>query len=327
MPLQGSSQKLNGLKMPSTDKPKVAFIVGPTGVGKTSLSLEIAEALNAEIISADSRYLYRGMNIGTAKPTQEELARIPHYLVDVADVNDNWSLAEYHQSAVTAMDRILDKGKMPLVVGGTGQYIRALIEGWEVPSRPPEPALREALTKLAEEIGGFELHRRLEILDPEAAWLIDHRNVRRTIRAMEVIFHTGELFSKQRNRKPIGFSYKMAGLNRPRIELYKRIDERIEGMINSGFVDEVRYLLDQGYSLENPPMSAIGYKEMITFLNEECTLAESVVEIKKRTRQFVRHQANWFKETDKRIRWFAVGSTLSGEIIDFFNAYDGWLEE
>lgn len=309
------------------DKPKVAFIVGPTGVGKTSLSLEIAEALNAEIISADSRYLYRGMDIGTAKPTQEELARVPHYLVDVADINENWSLAEFHQAAVTAMDRILDKGKMPLIVGGTGQYIRALIEGWEVPARPPEPALRETLTKWSEEIGGYELHRRLVMLDPEAALLIDHRNVRRTIRALEVIFHTGELFSKQRNRKPIGFVYKMAGLNRPRVELYKRIDERIEAMIASGFVDEVRYLLDQGYSLENPPMSAIGYKEMITFLNDDCTLEESVVGIKKRTRQFVRRQANWFKNSDNRIRWFDAGRTLGDDIIDFFNASDGWLEE
>jgi len=157
--------------------------------------------------------------------------------------------------------------------------------------------------------------------------LIDHRNVRRTIRALEVIFHTGELFSKQRNRKPIGFVYKMAGLNRPRVELYKRIDKRIEAMIASGFVDEVRYLLDQGYSLENPPMSAIGYKEMITFLNDDCTLEESVVEIKRRTRQFVRRQANWFKDSDNRIRWFDAGCTLSDDIIDFFNGRDGWLEE
>ena len=313
--------------MLSVHSPKAAFIVGPTGVGKTSLSLEIAEALNAEIISADSRYLYRGMDIGTAKPTQEELARIPHHLVDVADINENWSLAEFQKAATFEINMILDKGKMPLIVGGTGQYIRALIEGWEVPARPAKPALREALTKWADEIGGYELHRRLMMLDPRAAALIDYRNVRRTIRALEVIFHTGELFSDQRNRKPRGFVYKIAGLNRPRAELYQRIDERIEMMITSGFVEEVKSLINQGYSKENPPMSAIGYKEVFNYIKKIYTLDESIAEIKKRTRQFVRRQANWFKDADKRICWFDAGSTMSDDIIVFFKAADGWIEE
>lgn len=313
--------------MRSADNPKIAFIVGPTGVGKTSLSLEIAGALNAEIISADSRYFYRGMDIGTAKPTKEELARIPHYLVDVAEVTENWSLAEFHREACIAMSRILEKGKMPLIVGGTGQYFRSLIEGWVVPARPPEPALRNALTQWADEIGGFELHRRLLVLDPGAAALIDYRNKRRTIRALEVIFHTGELFSNQRSRKPIGFKYKIAGLARPRVELFQRIDDRIEMMIASGFIKEVKSLLAQGFSLENPPMSAIGYKEMIRYINNECTLDESIIEIKRRTRQFVRRQANWFKDTDMRIRWFDTGSTLCEELTEFFKAEDGWREE
>ena len=196
--------------MQSMNERKVTLIVGPTGVGKTELSLEIAESLNAEIISADSRYLYKGMDIGTAKPDNEELARIPHFLIDVAHIDKPWSLAQYKRAALSAVDEILSKGKQPLIVGGTGQYIRALIEGWEIPARPPDPALRGALLDWAAELGEEELHRRLALIDPEAAASIDHRNLRRTVRALEVIFHTGKLFSGQRNRKPINFRYKIA---------------------------------------------------------------------------------------------------------------------
>jgi len=310
--------------MPSAIKRHVAFIVGPTGVGKTDLSLNIAEELNAEIVSADSRYLYKRMDIGTAKPTLEELARIPHHLVNVAEIDTPWSMSQFKREALLIIKEIQDRRKIPLIVGGTGQYIRALIEGWEIPMQPGDPALRESIAKWAEEVGGSELHQRLSILDPEAADKIDSRNVRRTIRALEVILHTGEKFSSQQNRKPIDFSFKIAGLMLPREVLYRRIDDRITKMISSGFLEEVKTLLAAGFSLNDPPLSAIGYSELVRYLNGECTLEESVSEIKKRTRQFVRRQANWFKPNDERIRWFDVSYDQKEEIIQFFLDPSGW---
>lgn len=300
------------------------FIVGPTGVGKTELSLEIAEVLNAEIISADSRYLYKGLDIGTAKPALEELARVPHHLVDVAEIDNPWSMSQFKKEALSAIKEIHSKNKKPLIVGGTGQYIRALIEGWEIPAQPRDPTLRESITNWAGEVGGSELHHRLSILDPEAAEQIDFRNVRRTIRALEVILHTGEKFSSQRNRKPIEFIYKIAGLILPREILYQRIDDRIMKMISSGFIQEVKTLLAAGFSLNDPPLSAIGYPELVRYLNDECSLEESILEIKKRTRQFVRRQANWFKPNDERITWFDVSCDQKEKIIHFFQYPRGW---
>jgi tRNA dimethylallyltransferase len=286
--------------------------------------LEIAKALNAEIISADSRYLYKGMDIGTAKPKSEELSQVPHHLVNVADIHTPWSMSQYKKEALSTIKEIQKKQKMPLIVGGTGQYIRALIEGWEIPTQPTNPELREAIAKWAGEVGGSELHHRLSILDPEAAEQIDFRNVRRTVRALEVILHTGEKFSEQRNRKPIDFSYKIAGLMLPREVLYRRIDDRITKMISSGFIGEVETLLAAGFSLDDPPLSAIGYPEIVRFIHGECSLEESVIEIKKRTRQFVRRQANWFKPQDERIQWFEVSSDQKDNILQFFQDSSGW---
>ncbi len=314
----------NGLKMPSAVNRQVAFIVGPTGVGKTDLSLEIAGKLNADIISADSRYFYKGMDIGTAKPSREEQARVPHHLINVAEIGQPWSLAEFKKAALTAMEDIWERKQLPLVVGGTGQYIRALIEGWDIPARPPDPELRRVLSEWANILGEKELHQQLSILDPAAAEKIDYRNVRRTVRALEVILHTGRKFSEQRNRIPIDYSYKIAGLRLPRTDLYRRIDERIEKMISSGFIEEVQTLLDNGYSLKDSPLSAIGYKEIVLYLNGENTLDESIAAIKKRTRQFVRRQANWFKEDDERIRWFDVSTNPEDEILCFFKEKYGW---
>lgn len=310
--------------MRSANKGHVAFIVGPTGVGKTDLSLAIAEELNAEIISADSRYLYKGMDIGTAKPVPEELARVPHHLVNVAEIDEPWSLSKFINEALTTVKEIQKKQKMPLIVGGTGQYIRALIEGWEIPAQPTDPKLREAITEWAGEVGGSELHRRLSILDPVAAEQIDYRNVRRTIRALEVILHTGKKFSALRNRKPIDFSYKIAGLMLPREVLYQRIDDRIAKMISCGFIEEVKTLIAAGFTLDDPPFSAIGYPEIVHYLNGESTLEESIIGVKKRTRQFVRRQANWFKPSDESIFWFDVSNDQKDKIIQFFQDPKGW---
>jgi tRNA dimethylallyltransferase len=311
------------LKMRFLDSPKpLVVLVGPTAVGKTEVSLQLAERLDGEVVSADSRLFYRGMDIGTAKATPEERRRVPHFLIDVADPDATWSLAVFQREARKAIEAIHGRGRLPLLVGGTGQYIRAVIEGWEVPAQVPDERLRAAIEKWVEEIGVYGLHERLATLDPQAAARIDPRNLRRTVRALEVIFRTGELFSVQRQKSPSPYSLLLIGLTRPRTELYARIDERIDAMLAAGFEDEVRILLARGYTSELPTLSAIGYREMAAVLRGEISLDQAVVQIKRLTRQFVRRQANWFKESDPSIHWFRAGSGAVDEIEKLIRSAD-----
>ena len=296
------------------DRKNLVIILGPTAVGKTELSIRLAEVFGGEIISADSRLFYRGMDIGTAKPTKEELARIPHHLVDVANPDEVWSLAMFQEEAHRAIDDIHQRGKIPFLVGGTGQYIRAIIEGWEIPQTKPNPHLRNVLNAIAEEMGPYELHKRLIEVDPEAASRIEPQNIRRTIRAFEVIFTTGRRFSTQRRK--IGSPYRrlVLGIRRSRTDLYQRIDSRLEGMLSDGFVDEVQKLLDRGYSPDLPSLSAIGYRQIIQYQQGELSLEEAIILIKRITRQYVRRQANWFKEGDEVIFWFDAGKTVHEDL-------------
>lgn len=289
-------------------KKPLVVIVGPTAVGKTALSIELAERCDGEIISADSRLFYRGMDIGTAKPSQAERQRVPHHLIDVADPDENWSLAMFQRAVRRLIAEIVERGKLPFLVGGTGQYVRAVIEGWQIPRQRPDWELRAALESWGEQIGAFELHRRLALIDPRAAKKIEPNNLRRTVRALEVIFKSGEKFSEQR-RRPAEPPYDtlILGLNRPRPELYARIDERIEAMLQAGWLEEVKELLDAGYSPELPGMSAIGYSQLADVLGGESSLEDAVTEIKRISRRFVRRQANWFKENDPDILWVAAG--------------------
>lgn len=281
-------------------------MLGPTAVGKTEISLQLAQRVAGEIVSADSRLFYRGMDIGTAKPTPEERARVPHHLIDVVAPDETWSLAEFQQAAYAAIDDIQARGRLPLLVGGTGQYLRAVTEGWQVPRQQADPRLRAALEAWGREIGAERLHARLSRLDPGAAAGIEPRNLRRTVRALEVIFRTGQRFSAQRRKSRPRYRILQLGLTRPRPELYARIDARIEHMLAAGWVDEVRGLLARGYSPDLPAMSAIGYRELVRYLHGEISLEEAVRLIKRNTRQFVRRQANWFKADDPQIRWFEV---------------------
>ena len=285
-------------------------ILGPTAVGKTELSLQLAERLNGEIISADSRLFYRGMNIGTAKPTPAELARVPHHLINVANPDEVWSLALYLREAKKIIREIHQRKKLPFLVGGTGQYIQALAEGWKIPAVEPDPALREALLAWTDEIGPGGLRSRLESLDPEAAATIDGPNTRRMIRALEVIFLTGETFSSQRGKSPPPYHIHRLGLTRPRPELYQRIDARIQNMLKDGFIQEVKSLLAQGYPPTLPPLSAIGYRQIIHYLNGVITLEEAVRQMESRTRNFVRRQANWFQADDPKITWFNASDNI-----------------
>ncbi len=290
-------------------------LVGPTAVGKTQVSLQLAEQLGGEIVSADSRLLYRGMDIGTAKPTPEERRRVPHHLIDVVDPNETWSLAQYQDAAYRAIEDIVGQGRLPLLVGGTGQYVWAVVEGWQVPRVPPNPRLREALEGWGREIGPEALYRKLLLLDPGVAGLVQPRNLRRIVRALEVIFATGRPFSQQRTKHPPPYRILILGLWRPREELYRRIDERIDAMLRAGWLDEVRRLLAQGYGPELPAMSGIGYAELAAYLQGRMTWEEAVGQIRKRTRQFVRRQANWFRRSDPRIHWFRAHPRVAEDML------------
>jgi tRNA dimethylallyltransferase len=298
-------------------QPPLILIVGPTAVGKTDLSIELALRLGGEIVSADSRLFYRGMDIGTAKPSAEELRGVPHHLIDVANPDETWSLALFQQKAREAIEGIYQRGRLPLLVGGTGQYVRAVTEGWTPPEVKPDERLRGVLEKLAGEHGKDWLHDRLRILDPSAADAIDPRNLRRTIRALEVIFTTGQPFSMQRRVSESPYRLIGIGLKRSREELYQRVDLRIETMFARGLLNEVQSLIEKGYSPDLPGMSAIGYREAAAVLRGEMTLEGAKTQMKRLTRIFVRRQANWFKENDPHIRWFEAGRVTAQEIADF----------
>ncbi len=310
--------------MPFPDVPApLVVLVGPTAVGKSDVAIQLARSLDGEVVSADSRLFYRGMDIGTAKPTRSEREEVPHHLIDVANPDEVWSLALFQRAAQQVIAGIHARQRLPLLVGGTGQYVRAVIEGWELPAQQPNPALREALEAWAARIGPFELHRRLAQLDAAAAQQIQPQNVRRTVRALEVILMTGA-FSEQRRRSASPYSLKIIGLKRPRAELYARIDRRIDDMISAGLLEEVRRLLESGYSPELPTLSAIGYGEMIAVLQGQMTLEEAVVQMKRATRQFVRRQANWFKENDPTIRWFEMAPDVVSELERWISSAEGW---
>ena len=301
--LESSDPK--GLLRPLGSNPLIV-IVGPTAVGKTEISIQLAERLDGEIVSADSRLFYRGMDIGTAKPTPEQRARVPHHLIDVADPDQTWNLAIFQRAATEAIADIRARGKLPLLVGGTGQYVHAVTHAWAPPAAAPHPRLRAELESMAKSRGRDWLHERLAALDPAAAESIDPRNLRRTVRALEVVLTTGRKFSEQRGQANSPYRLLTIGLTRPRSELYARIDARIDAMFAAGLLDEVRGLLAKGYSPDLPAMSSIGYRECAAVLEGCMTLEQARVQMRRLTRVFVRRQANWFKADDSRIKWFGA---------------------
>jgi tRNA dimethylallyltransferase len=294
------------------------LLVGPTAVGKTEIAIRLAERIGGEIISADSRLFYRGMDIGTAKPSREEQSRVPHHLIDIADPDETLSLSVFQREAQRVISEIRVRRKLPLLVGGTGQYVRAVTQGWTPPEVKPDPKLREELEKLKDERGREWLYDKLKSLDPEAAENIDARNVRRTIRALEVIFATGRRFSELRGKDDSPYHLITVGLSRPRSELYARIDARIEGMFEQGLLAEVEALLAKGFSPDLPTMSAIGYRECVRVIEGQCSMEEAKIAMRRATRVFVRRQANWFKESDPNIRWFYAGEENVTLMIESF---------
>jgi tRNA dimethylallyltransferase len=291
-----------------SDATQLIVIMGPTAAGKSAQAMSLAPRIGGEIISADSRHVYRHMDIGTNKPTPHEQATVPHHLIDIRDPHESFSLGEYTALARAAIMDVRSRAKVPLLVGGTGQYIRAVLEGWQVPEVPPDLAIRARWAALAEERGTQALWAELLARDPAAQQTIDPRNVRRVIRALEVMELTGQRWSALQQRTPLDRSQvQLIYVNLPREELYARADERLLHMIEQGWVDEVSALLaelaargfDADAALRLPAMSSLGYREIAGVVRGQITLDEAIAQIKHTTRRFIRAQDTWFRKISR----------------------------
>jgi tRNA dimethylallyltransferase len=300
---------------------KLIAIVGPTAVGKSRFALCLAEEFGGEIVNADSRQIYSYMNIGTAKPGREEFARIPHHLFDIIKPDENFSLADYQSRAFKVIREIQSRGKVPFLVGGSGQYVWGVIENWTIPRVAPDTELRKNLEKRAAAEGNASLFAELQRIDPEGARRTGPFNTRRIIRALEVSQTTGVPFSTQRKKGIPPFETFIIGLTDNRKRLYERIDRRVDAMIKSGLVEEVENLVKMGYDFSLPAMSAIGYREIGEFIRGGIDMETAINRIKFGTHRYVRQQYNWFKLKDDRIKWFDAGEDplpeMQNLIIDF----------
>ena len=287
---------------------RMIAIVGPTASGKTRLSVQLAEHLGAEIVSFDSMQVYRGMDVGTAKPTMEERRGIVHHMMDVAEPSEDYSVSRYVNQADAVVQEVLSRGKSVILVGGTGLYVDSLVAGREF-APFPQTGLREELTKIAEEQGISVLVERLRAVDPEAAESIHPSNQKRVIRALEVYLETGKTITEH-NRETQSIPPKYApvwiGLDYVnRAALYARIDKRVEEMFAQGLLDEVRRLLDSGISASATAMQAIGYKEAVAHLRGEASKAEAVAAIQLATRHYAKRQRTWFRRNEK-VHWLEL---------------------
>ena len=301
-------------------------LLGPTATGKSRLAVELAAQIKGEIISADSMQVYRGMDIGTAKPSVEERQAIPHHLIDIRNPDQAWTVADFIEETQRLVREIINNKHFPMIVGGTGLYLWSLIEGFSFPIVPADKELR---TRLEEEPLA-NLYSRLSTIDPAAVEKIHSNDKKRIIRALEVYELTGSPISKLQkfggisphlrvgNHQPI-----LVGLNLPREELYQRINQRVDQMIVTGLIEEVQALLRKGYAKDLPSFQALGYKEVVEFLEGKRTREQMIEELKKRTRHFARRQMTWFKRF-KSVRWFEppLNRVDIQTILDYIGEYD-----
>jgi tRNA dimethylallyltransferase len=282
---------------------RMVAIVGPTAAGKSAAAMHLAQRLGGEIVNADSRQVYRGMDIGTARPSAADRRAVPHHLYDIASPRDQFSLALYLKAAKASLEAIWARGSFAWLVGGTGQYVWALLEDWSVPEVGPDRAFREAMMRRAELEGDEVLHRQLAGIDAVAAGRIDPRNRRRVIRALEVFEHTGRPISEWQRKGTPDFEYLLYGFDLRNAELETRIERRVDEMVAAGLEEEVRGLLAVGVPADAPSMSSIGYREFARVVARECSLEEARDETVRATRRLVRRQRQWFRASDPRIRW------------------------
>jgi len=294
--------KIGALRRPA--RIAVGFIVGPTGAGKSALAMEVAERTNCEIVNADSRQFYRGMDLGTAKPSAEDRRRVPHHLIDVRDPGQPLDVAEFAQIARAAIEEIAARGRNPLVVGGSGLYLRVIRGGiFRGPAASAE--IRDRLAETAEKRGVAHLHRQLREIDPEAANRIGANDLYRVVRALEVFELTGETISAHQRRHRFadnGYDTLTVGVEVERKRLYAAIDARFDAMVAAGLVGEVRALIDAGHSPDKPPLSTIGYKQIAAHLRGEMTLADAAAMAKRESRRLAKRQMTWFRR-EPEIVW------------------------
>jgi tRNA dimethylallyltransferase len=283
----------------------LVVIVGPTAAGKSALALRLAQQFGGEIVSADSRQIYRQMDVGTAKPSPEEQALVPHHMIDVVDPDGEYTLAHFQAAAYRAIAEIHARGRLPLLVGGTGLYVRAVVEGLRIPAVPPQPDLRAALEARARAEGHEALLADLAARDPLAAARIDPRNIRRVIRAIEVCEVSGRPFSSFQESDPPPYRVLTLGVRADREALYARIDARVDAMIAAGLVAENERLVARGYGYDLPAMSGLGYRQIGMYLRGEIALPRAIEILKFETHRFARQQHAWFRESDPRITWLA----------------------
>ena len=284
-----------------SNKPRIVAIVGPTASGKTSLGITLAERFNAEIISADSRQIYRGMDIGTAKPTVEERRIVPHHLIDIKNPGEDYTVVDYKRDAIKIINEVIARGRVPFLVGGTGLYIRAVVENLDIPITTADPILRAEIEREIVRDGLEAVFRRLVSLDPEAAYVVDPKNPRRVVRALEVALATGRPFTAQQKKNDPLFNALVIGLNPAPDLLRERIDGRVDEMIRDGLVDEVAALIKK-YGHAPAAFDAIGYREVIDHLDGTLTLEQAVALIKKNTWHYAKRQVTWFKKYGD-VRW------------------------
>lgn len=303
--------------------PPLVVITGPTATGKSEVAVLVAGAVGGEVVSADSMLVYRKMNIGTAKPTVEQMRGIPHHLINIIEPDQEYSVAIYQKQARGVIADILDRNRLPILVGGTGLYIRSVIDPYDFTGVCRNASLRSKLLKEAQQNGPEFLYHRLSEVDRQSAAKLHSRDVRRVIRALEVYYLTGKPLSSYHKVEAAAPIYNVAnfGLTMVRETLYRLIEQRVEAMIAAGLVEEVRQLLDAGYGPGLTSMQGLGYKEIIPYLRGEVSLAEAVTLLKRNTRRFAKRQLTWFRR-DQRIKWLPVDGPrglqpAAQEIIDY----------
>lgn len=287
---------------------KIIVIVGPTAVGKTYVSIELAKKLGTEIISADSMQIYKGMDVGTAKIKTEEMQGIKHHMIDLVYPDENYSVSDFKREAEKNIDEIISRGKVPVIVGGSGLYVNSLIYDLDFSNAKSNEKLRDYYTYYHKEHGEDALYEKLKKIDPESAEKIHKNNVKRVIRALEVYDLTGRKFSETNTdirKKSSKYDFILIGLRMDRKILYERINQRVDKMINEGLIEEVKSLLDKGFEKNLISMQAIGYKEIIEFLEGNITFEEAVNILKQNTRHFAKRQFTWFLK-DENVKWFDI---------------------